>query len=624
MKARTTAGRRDFLRLALRTGGAVALAPFLKACGNLETPTPSPTATLLPTALPTAAPTATADDLLGGLRGLGIDSFFQEAYRRWMLRDPEGLTTLGLADAYGAGDGKLTDISDAFVRQTQALEKGTLELLRGYDRSAFSEAQAVTADIYEWFLDDLVRGHPFMYDDYPINPVVTSIHFLLYSLFTIYQPLNNAEDANDYIARLSQVGSKLSQLIDGLKRREERGVILPSFLLRWVRGEIDALGRASPASHDYFTSFSGRLKGVSEEERATLSAQVQDEIKATVIPAYKSLSDCLSAQQAKAPDTVGVWQFSDGEAYYAQCLRRHTTTEMTADQIHELGKENVERVQGEMRDLFAALGYPSGESIPDLYARLTADSGTYSGEAAVKAYEDVISSVETVLPQAFETLPRARVEVIGGEQGDFYQPASFDGSRPGLFFARTNWNNPRFGVKTLAYHETIPGHHLQLALAQEVPDLPDLRRGMQFNAYTEGWALYAERLMSELGVYEDDPQGDLGRLQMEAFRAARLVVDTGIHAKRWSFDEAVDYMVQAAGFTPGYAQDQISRYSVWPGQATSYYLGFLKLVELRQKVKDGLGNKHDLKAFHELVLANGSVPLEVLERLIEAYIAANA
>jgi uncharacterized protein (DUF885 family) len=174
-------------------------------------------------------------------------------------------------------------------------------------------------------------------------------------------------------------------------------------------------------------------------------------------------------------------------------------------------------------------------------------------------------------------------------------------------------------VKSLAYHETIPGHHLQIALAQEIPNLADLRRGMQFNAYTEGWALYAERLMWELGVYADDPQGDLGRLRMEAFRAARLVVDTGIHVKKWDFNKAVFYLAEAAGFTQDYAQREITRYSVWPGQATSYYLGFLKFLDLRQKAKDALGDKFDLKAFHRVILENGSVPLSILEELVDKY-----
>jgi uncharacterized protein (DUF885 family) len=615
MDTKKILARRDFLKLALMAGGGVALAPFLKAC--------SPVTTLAPTSAPGSAPAWTptpAADLLKDLRGLEIEDFFQKAYRLWAARDPETLTTLGLADVYGVGDGVLTDISDEFIRETQTVEAGTLEILQGYDRAAFTDEQSVTADIYAWFLDDLIRGHPFMYADYPVNPMVTSVHYNLYMLFTAYHPLENIQDANDYVARLSQVGTKLAQLVDGLKRREERGVILPAFIIPYVTGDLDGIAYSTPSSNDYYTAFKKRLNGVADEERDALLTQVEEQVKGAVMPAYKELSDFLGSQKSKSSDDIGVWQFADGEAYYAQSLRRQTTTELSADEIHEIGKQHVERVQIEMRELFAKIGYSAAESIPNLYKRLTNESGVYRGQDAVAAYEEAIRGAEEMLPQMFNILPRAKVEVLGGEQGDYYMPAAFDGSRPGLFYARTSGGTPKFGVKSLAYHETIPGHHFQIALAQEVPNLPDLRRGMQFNAYAEGWALYAERLMWEMGVYADDPQGDLGRLRMEAYRAARLVVDTGIHAKKWNFDEAAKYLAEAAGFSDGYAQNEIVRYAVWPAQATSYYLGFLKLLELRQKAKDALGNKFDLKAFHQVVLANGSVPLTVLENLIDTHI----
>jgi uncharacterized protein (DUF885 family) len=610
MNPKPTLTRHDFLRLALTAGGTVLLSPFLKACTGLV-PTGSVPAT--PTLLPT-------DELLAGLEDPGIDKFFEQSYRSWLVRDPETLTTLGLADQYEVGDGSLTDISDEFIRQTQVLERGTLDLLRAFDRSMFSASQAITADVYDWFLDDLVRGHPFMYDDYPLNPVVTSIHYNLFMLFTTYHPLNNRQDADDYISRLSQVGTKINQLIDGLRRRQERGVILPAFIIPIVLGDVNDLASNQPQSHPYHLSFNERLNGVSSGDQQVLLGQVDEQIAATVIPAYQQLADYLNDLLPAAPQAVGVWQFQDGEAYYAQSLRRQTTIEWTADEIHELGKQYVERIHAEMRILFTGLGYPEGGSIPSLYNLMTGDSGTYQGQEAVTAYEQTIRGAEDLLPQAFDILPKASVQVVGGTEGDYYMPAPYDGSRPGLFYVRTTGSTPRFGVKTLAYHETIPGHHLQIAIAQETTSLPALRQGMQFNAFTEGWALYAERLMWELGAYSGDPQGDLGRLRLEAFRAARLVVDTGIHAMRWSFDQAVEYLAEATGFPGSEAQREITRYSVWPGQATSYYIGFLKFLELRQKAMDALGAGFDLKDFHRIILSNGSVPLPVLEQLVDAYI----
>ena len=614
MNSKSPLTRRDFLRLALATSGTVLLSPLLKACNRLAT-------TGSPVVAPTLAPT---ENLLAGLDSLGIDAFFEEAYRRWLVRDPETLTTLGLSDFYGLGDGDLTDLSDEFIRQTQSLESGTLLRLRAYDHSTFSPSQALTTDVYDWFLDDLVRGHPFMYNDYPLNPVVTSIHYNLYMLFTSYQPLNNRQDADDYISRLSQVGTKLSRLIEGLRRRQELGVILPAFIIPYVLRDINEVARNQPISHPYYTSFAQRLKGVSSEERGTLLVQVEQQINTTVIPAYQQLAGFITDLQSDAPEEIGVWQLSDGQPYYAHSLRRQTTIEMTAEEIHEVGIQHVERIQTEMRTLFSSLGYPGGDSITALYNRLTADSGTYQGQGAVTAYELAIRGAEEVLPQAFEILPRASVQVVGGTEGDYYMPPAYDGSRPGLFHVRTTGNTPKFSVKSLAYHETLPGHHLQIALAQEQAGLPVLRQGMQFNAYTEGWALYAERLMWELSAYADDPQGDLGRLRMEVFRAARLVVDTGIHAKRWSFDKAVKYLADATGFPDREAQREITRYSVWPGQATSYTIGFLKFLELRQKAMDALGAAFNLKAFHRVLLSNGSLPLAVLEKLVDSFIGGTA
>jgi len=276
-----------------------------------------------------------------------------------------------------------------------------------------------------------------------------------------------------------------------------------------------------------------------------------------------------------------------------------------------------------MRPLFAKLGYPSDRSISDLINRLTHDSGFYAGQSAVAAYEEAIHGAESLLPQVFDIFPGTELIVVGGPEGDYYDPPPYDGSRPGIFYASTSGMTPRFGVKTLAYHETIPGHHLQATIAQGQRDLPAVRRGMQFNAYCEGWALYAERLMWEVGAYADDPQGNLGRLQSEAYRAARLVVDTGIHVKRWSFNQAVDYLAEATGLPTGFAQSEAIRYSVWPGQAVSYYLGFLKLLEMRQRAMDALGPRFDLKSFHRIVLANGSLPLSILEALVKSHIARN-
>lgn len=607
--------RRDFLRLGLLTGGTLALSPFLKACTGLEV------------AGPTLVPLPPTPNPLLGLDGLEIDAFFEESFRILLLRDPEGLTELGIADIYGVGNSSLTDVSDAFIRQTHDLESGILERLRLYDPITLTPTQALTAEIYDWYLDDLVRAHDFMYDDYPVNPIITSLHLRLYFLFTEYHPLNNEQDARGYISRLSQMGTKIDQIIAGLKLRQERGVILPAFIIRVVLPDLTGIAGASALGTPFYQVFEQKLSAAAslpEDVFQDLLAQAQDQIDSVVIPAYERLAQCLDDLLDRAPDQVGVWQFADGEQYYAWTLRHHITSQWQPDEISALGAQHLERIHAEMRSLFTTLGYPESYTITALYGRLTTDGGVYRGQEAVAAYESAIQQAQQVLPQAFDIFPRAEVTVVGGPAGDFYMSPAFDGSRPGIFFASTTGQTPVFGVKTLAFHETVPGHHMQIAIAMELPQQPAFRLGVNFTGYAEGWALYAERLMMELGAYTYDPPGDLGRLQAEAFRAARLVVDTGIHTGGMDFNTAVDFLADATGFPIAYARSELTRYSVWPGQATSYYLGLLKILELRRRAMDALGSAFDLKAFHRVVIGNGAVPLQVLEVLVDSYIEENA
>jgi uncharacterized protein (DUF885 family) len=258
--------------------------------------------------------------------------------------------------------------------------------------------------------------------------------------------------------------------------------------------------------------------------------------------------------------------------------------------------------------------------LPTLYGRVAGDSGLLSGDEIVAGYEAIIAEAAANVGEAFDLVPQADVIVIGGQSGGYYIPPAVDGSRPGAFYAVAVGSETRFSMPTLAYHEAIPGHHFQIAIQQELEGLPSFRNGETFTAYVEGWALYAELLASELGFYEDDPYGNLGRLQGEAFRAARLVVDTGIHAQGWTFEEAVNYMEENTGLPRRMVEGQIARYIVWPGQATAYKIGMIKILALRQKAMDELGAAFDLKEFHNIVLSNGSVPLDILERIVDDHI----
>jgi uncharacterized protein (DUF885 family) len=274
-----------------------------------------------------------------------------------------------------------------------------------------------------------------------------------------------------------------------------------------------------------------------------------------------------------------------------------------------------------MRAVFDELGYPQDAGLPVLIGRVVQDSGTLYGDDVAAGYEAIIAAAGEKVGLAFDLRPTAEVVVQAGPAGDYYNPPAVDGSRPGVFYARVTGSTERFAMPTLAYHETIPGHHYQIAIAQELP-LPLLRKDLGFMAYTEGWALYAEQLAYEIGLYQDDPYGNIGRLQAEAFRAARLVVDTGLHAKKWSYDRAVEFMIENTGLPRDMVETEVARYIVWPGQATAYKIGMLKILELRQRAMDALGDRFDLKAFHNIVLSNGSLPLGILDRVVDDWIAA--
>lgn len=585
---------------------------------SLPTQAPS-TPTLIPFATVTQ-PTLIKSS--SGLEGLDFNNFMEASFQKLLSRDPETVLTLGLSKIFGVPTDQLTDISDEYIRQTQALEAEVYNRLQKYDRSTLTAEQQLTYDIYAWYLNDRINGHEFMYDDYPVNPSVLSMHAGLLQFFTDLRPVTSLRDAKDYIACLSQVDTKFEQLIYGLQQREENGAMLPRFLIGWIIGDLNEIATSEARATPYFSAFESKVEAlteISEADKQSLLAAAEEAIHDAVIPAYQELERYFEHLQSVSTNDAGVWKFPNGEAYYTYILSHYTSTEMTADQIHEIGLQALERIHAEMRTIFDQLGYPLDKSIPVLFSRVAADSGSLFGDEIVSGYEEIITAVDKNISSAFDLRPNIGVIVIGGPTGGYYNPPAIDGSRPGMFYAQDTGIVPKYSMPTLAYHEAIPGHHYQIAIAQQL-NLPSFRRGSDFTAYVEGWALYAERLVAELGFYENDVYGDLGRLQAEAFRAARLVVDTGIHAKRWTFDQAVDFMVENTGMPEYSMQGEVSRYISLPGQATAYYIGYTKILELRQRAMDELGNQFDLKEFHNLILGSGAMPLDILEQVVDHYI----
>ena len=619
-------------------------APTLTPTG-VPTTRPAEVATGTPTALPptptdTHQPTGPGSGvsvIVAELQGLTLDAFFDASYRQLLLRKPEQITALGISEQFGLRNDQLNNLSDAFVRDTQELEVAILDIMRSYDRAALTSEQQLSYDIYEWYLDNRVRGHAFMYYTYPLHHFIGSYHDELLRLFTETHPMTSIQDAEDYVAKLNQVDDQVQQLLEGLQLRESAGIVPPKFVLMMTSSALrDALGaprgdvaQIDPQELAVYTVFLDKLEaidGIGAEETARLLDGVLVAIDTSFIPAFVKMLAFVDDQITRATDDAGVWKFPDGDAFYAYILRDQNSTDLTAEEIHELGLREIERIHGEMRRVFATLGYPQNGNLEELFARAINEAGFFdisslSGkQRLIAAYENIIAEADERTQTAFDIRPRAKVVVLGGPDGGYYVPGSTDGSRPGAFHVATGgtWA-AKMMMAPVAYHEAIPGHHTQIAIAQEL-DLPLFRRDLFFNGYSEGWALYAEQLAWELGLYENDVYGNLGRLRLELMRSARLVADTGIHAFGWTRQEANDFMSEAMGASPGAFSYEVDRYIVLPAQATGYKVGMLKILELRQRAMDALGEQFDLKSFHDVVLSSGGMPLDILERLVNEYI----
>ena len=581
-----------------------------------------PTATLAPATAPPAPAALPTPTALPAPR-VDFDTFLDQSYRALVARSPEKITEHGMANQFGVRNDKLNDLSDAYIRETQKLEIATRAQLLSYDRARLSPAQQLSYDIYAWYLNDQIRGHAFMYDDYPLSPVLISYHTNLIQFFTDIHPVRDLADAQDYVARLAQVKRQADQLLDGMKRRQDAGVILPKFYFPVVLRELRNIAQSSARATPFYTTFQSKingLKNLSDAEKETLLKDAEKEIETAVLPAFRALVEFMEQQEKLATNDAGVWKFSNGAEYYAYALRRQTTTDLTAAQIHDIGLREITRIQAEIRAVARQLGYPADATIQDMVGRAARDSGVLQGAEIVKGYEAIIQEADNYIAPVFDLKPKAKVIVIGGPTGGYYIAAAIDGSRPGAFYAAAQGMQYKFNMLSLAYHEAIPGHHTQIAIAQELK-LAFFRNEVGFNGYVEGWALYAERLMWELGAYKNNPYGDIGRLQYELMRAARLVVDTGINTKKWTYEQGINYLLEEAGLARGTAESEVARYICWAGQATSYKVGMTRILELRQKAKDKLGDRFDLKEFHNVVLSNGSLPLAILERVVDDYIA---
>jgi uncharacterized protein (DUF885 family) len=571
-------------------------------------------------------------------RPWSLNLFYERVFVQVLFDEPELLSSLGLVEQFGftSHNGKLSDESPAHQQKVFERWKRDLADLRAYRLDRQSPSQRLSTHVLEWFVERQVEGEKYQWHTYPVNQLF-GVQNEFPSFMANTHRLLNRKDCEYYIMRLDALPKKFDQTLEGLKVREQKQILPPRFVVEEVLKEMsDFIAKPAPENilAASFKSRAAKIDKLSDKEREDFQTRVEKEITKRVYPAYQKLIDYFKGALPKTTSDDGVWKLPDGDAFYAYVLRENTTTTMPPNEVHELGLHEVTRIEGEMRTLLDANGFavqPIGEAMDKLGKdpRFLYSNDDKGRVEALAEYRRLLDTAMENCKQLFLTMPKAKCEVRRVEQfkeatapGAYYQGGAMDGSRPGIFYANLRDMNeaPKWSMPTLAYHEGIPGHHWQISIAQELKDVPQFRKVIPFTAYAEGWALYCEWLAKKVGWYDKDPFSDLGRLQAELFRAVRLVVDTGIHAKHWTREQAITYMREKTGIGEKEVKSEIERYVVMPGQACAYKVGMLKIQELRARAEQELGTNFDQREFHDALLKNGALPLEILEEQVNEYI----
>ena len=558
------------------------------------------------------------------------------------VRDsPQLLTQVGVIDGkwYDSSSDKLDKFSLSARQQRFNRTRRFDAELAAWNRADLSPQEQLSYDIIRWTYARALADekYPWLGADnkpYPVEPAFGIQKSLPNFLLSTHQ-IKNARLARHYVARLRALGPVIDAVREDVARQADLGVIAPDFIIDGSIAQMKAFIAPVPGANPLVIHLAEATKaiGMDGEDRDRLVNKAVAALVDVVYPAYRRLIAEEQGLRKRATHDAGIWRLKDGSAYYADQLRTLTSTDMTPDEIHAYGLGEVARITAEADASLKSIGMTEG-SVGQRLGKLMADPrflypNSDAGRKAVLArYEQLLGRVKWMLPKYFAHIPKIPLDVRRvppfaekGSAGAYYERPSLDGSRPGVFFAnlRNTAETPMWAMPTLAYHEGIPGHHMQIATATELADLPYQRRLAYLPAFGEGWALYAEHLAKDMGLYAGDPYGDLGRLQAELFRAVRLVVDTGMHAKHWSRERAIAYMQQTTGMADSDVTAEVERYVVWPGQACAYKIGMRTVLGLREQASHELGAKFDLRQFHEVVLENGAMPLWLLQRNVQAW-----
>jgi len=576
-------------------------------------------------------------------RPFSLSLFYEKTFIKFVLQDPELLTSLGIAEQFGyrRHNAHLSDASIARVASDFKDWRQNLADLKGYNVANQTAEQQLSTRVLTWFIEGKLEGERYAFHDYPVNQL-SGVQNDTPDFLINQHRIDDLPGAEDYLSRLGEVGRKFDEVLEGLALRERNGVVPPRFVIERVLTEMRAFAGQPATENPLYANFAKKVDALSSltpADKLALNARCAQALEGGVLPAYRKLIAFFDGQLTRATTDDGVWKLPDGDAYYVWRLRNQTTTNLKPQQVHDLGMSEVARIEAEMVALLTLQGeLRAGETPARAILRLSTEPrflypNDDTGRAAALAeYTTMIADQLQRSRALFGRLPKASIEVQRVPEfkektapGAYYGEPALDGTRPGVFYVNLrNLNEmPKFGMRTLALHEGVPGHHFQIALAQEQLDVPTFRKVLPFTAYSEGWALYAERLGIELGVYNDDPYGDLGRLRDEMLRAVRLVVDTGIHFKRWPRQQAIEYMTNKTGMPQADVVTEVERYIVNPGQACAYMVGMMSIRGARSRAEKALGprwNADAEKVFHDTVLGSGALPLEVLDEQVDAWI----
>ena len=569
-----------------------------------------------------------------------LNEWFEARWEEQLDFSPIRKTFLGRKDVYD----KIDVLSEAAEDEQLAWRRRTTaEMKETFDYDLLTDEAKMSYDVWEYELKRAERALPFRRLDYVFTQMQGPQAFLPQILIAFHK-VEAPEDMEAYITRIDGISRGLDQLLERARLAADEGIRPPSFAHEGVLEQARALIQGAPFGGEgdapLWADANSKIDALKNDGKIDepMAKELRDAARRALLESFKPSYDALiSWVESDMPnadaEASGVGALPRGLEYYDQRLAFATTTDMTADQIHEYGLKEVARIRGEMEKIKAAVRYEG--TLQEFFTFLREDPqfffpNTDEGrEGYLEAAREHISFIETSLPDYFGILPKADLEVRRVESfreqpgaAQHYFPGTPDGSRPGIYYAHLSDMNamPKHQLEVVAYHEGLPGHHMQISIAQELESVPEFRTQSFFNAYSEGWGLYAELLAKEIGAYED-PYSDFGRLSSEIWRAIRLVVDTGLHAKGWSEQEAIDYFLANSSLADGAIRSEVQRYLVIPGQATSYKIGMMKILELREKARAELGNSFDIKGFHDTVLGGGALPLEILERRVTEWVA---